>query len=135
MALLKLIYLATQNIQKKWTQPLQNLGLTVFQLSIRFGDRLRLRLGQGLVELIFFCSYQTSIGILRKNITSQREQICSLNDESLSSIKILLLMKRAFRILILIILFFAVVVILAAKIEKPADGNDHYGFPLIFLKK
>ena len=45
MALLKLIYLATQNIQKKWTQPLQNWGLTVSQLSIRFGDRLRLRLG------------------------------------------------------------------------------------------
>jgi len=45
IALLKLIYLATQNIQKKWTQPLQNWGLTVSQLSIRFGDRLRLRLG------------------------------------------------------------------------------------------
>ncbi len=45
MALLKLIYLATQNIQKKWTQPLQNWGLTVSQLSIRFGERLRLRLG------------------------------------------------------------------------------------------
>ena len=45
LALLKLIYLATQNIQKKWTQPLQNWGLTVSQLSIRFGDRLRLRLG------------------------------------------------------------------------------------------
>jgi transposase-like protein len=45
MALLKLIYLATQNIQKKWTQPLQNWGLTVSQLSIRFGDRLRLRMG------------------------------------------------------------------------------------------
>uniref|UniRef100_UPI00196A90A0 IS256 family transposase n=1 Tax=Chitinophaga parva TaxID=2169414 RepID=UPI00196A90A0 len=45
MALLKLIYLATQHIQKKWTQPLQNWGLTVSQLSIRFGERLRLRLG------------------------------------------------------------------------------------------
>jgi putative transposase len=45
MALLKLIYLPTQNIQKKWTQPLQNWGLTVSQLSIKFGDRLRLRLG------------------------------------------------------------------------------------------
>lgn len=44
MALLKLIYLATQNIQKKWTQPLQNWSLTVSQLSIIFGDRLKLQL-------------------------------------------------------------------------------------------
>lgn len=44
MALLKLIYLATQNIQKKWTHPLQNWSLTVSQLSIVFGDRLKLRL-------------------------------------------------------------------------------------------
>jgi transposase-like protein len=44
MALLKLIYLATQNIQKKWTQPLQNWSLTVSQLSIVFGDRLKLRI-------------------------------------------------------------------------------------------
>lgn len=41
-ALLKLVYLATRNIQKKWTSPLQNWGLTVQQLSIRFGDRLKL---------------------------------------------------------------------------------------------
>lgn len=44
MALLKLIYLAAQNIQTKWTQPLQNWSLTVSQLSIIFGDRLKLRL-------------------------------------------------------------------------------------------
>lgn len=44
MALLKLIYLATQNIQKKWTQPLQNWSLTVSQLSIIFGDRLKLKI-------------------------------------------------------------------------------------------
>lgn len=44
MALLKLIYLATQNIQKKWTQPLQNWSLTVSQLSIIFGERLKLAL-------------------------------------------------------------------------------------------
>jgi transposase-like protein len=44
MSLLKLIYLASQNIQKKWTQPLQNWGLTVSQLSIKFGDRLRLKI-------------------------------------------------------------------------------------------
>lgn len=44
MALLKLIYLATQNIQKKWTNPLQNWSLTVSQLSILFGDRLKLKI-------------------------------------------------------------------------------------------
>lgn len=44
MALLKLIYLAQRNISKKWTQPLQNWSLTVSQLSIIFGDRLKLRI-------------------------------------------------------------------------------------------
>lgn len=44
MALLKLIYLATMNIQKKWTQPLQNWSLTVSQLSIIFGSRLKLQI-------------------------------------------------------------------------------------------
>ncbi|PNJ92712.1 IS256 family transposase, partial [Cylindrospermopsis raciborskii] len=42
MALMKLIYLAHRNIKKKWTQPLQNWSLTVSQLSIIFGDRLKL---------------------------------------------------------------------------------------------
>jgi putative transposase len=42
MALQKLIYLAHRNISKKWTQPLQNWGLTVSQLSIIFGSRLKL---------------------------------------------------------------------------------------------
>jgi putative transposase len=40
MALLKLIYLATRNISKKWTQPIHNWALTVQQLSIKFGDRM-----------------------------------------------------------------------------------------------
>jgi len=44
LALLKLVYLATQNIQKKWTQPLQNWGVTVSQLSIIFGERLVLKI-------------------------------------------------------------------------------------------
>lgn len=44
MALLKLIYLAYRNIRKKWTQPLQNWGLTVSQLSIWFEGRLNLPL-------------------------------------------------------------------------------------------
>lgn len=42
MALLKLVYLATKNIEKKWTSPLQNWSLTVQQLAIRFGERLPL---------------------------------------------------------------------------------------------
>jgi putative transposase len=43
-ALLKLIYLAARNIEKKWTQPLHNWSITVSQLSIKFGDRLKLSL-------------------------------------------------------------------------------------------
>ena len=44
MAMLKLIYLATENISKKWTQPLQNWGLTPQQLKIKFGERMKLDL-------------------------------------------------------------------------------------------
>jgi putative transposase len=44
MALLKLIYLATKNIEKKWTQPLQNWSITVSQLSIIFENRISLNL-------------------------------------------------------------------------------------------
>ena len=43
-ALMKLVYLATKRIEKKWTAPLQNWSLTVQQLSIKFGDRLPLDL-------------------------------------------------------------------------------------------
>jgi len=39
MALLKLIYLATKNIEKKWTPSLQNWGLIIQQLYIKFEDR------------------------------------------------------------------------------------------------
>jgi transposase-like protein len=46
MALLKLVYLATKNIQKKWTSPLQNWSSTVQQLAIRFGKRLPLAINQ-----------------------------------------------------------------------------------------
>lgn len=43
MALLKLMYLATRNIEKKWTMPLQNWSITISQLSIIFGhSRLNL---------------------------------------------------------------------------------------------
>lgn len=44
MALLKLVYLATMNIQKKWTSPLHNWSLTIQQLYIKFGDRIPLDL-------------------------------------------------------------------------------------------
>ena len=44
MALLKLVYLATKNIEKKWKGSLQNWGQTVQQLSIKFAGRLTLDL-------------------------------------------------------------------------------------------
>lgn len=44
MALLKLMYLATKNIEKKWTKPLANWSITVSQLSILFGERLILKI-------------------------------------------------------------------------------------------
>lgn len=44
MALLKLVYLATKNIEKKWTTPLQNWSLIIQQLYIKFEDRVILDL-------------------------------------------------------------------------------------------
>jgi putative transposase len=44
MSLLKLIYLATENISKKWTKPLHNWALTLQQLCIKFGDRMKVEL-------------------------------------------------------------------------------------------
>lgn len=44
MALIKIIYLAYRQIKKKWTSPLQNWALTIQQLSIRFGDRVKIDL-------------------------------------------------------------------------------------------
>lgn len=41
-ALMKLIYLATKNIVKKWNSPIPNWGETVQQLSIIFEDRIKL---------------------------------------------------------------------------------------------
>ena len=40
MALLKLVYLASERIAEKWTMPLQNWALTIQQLSIMFEGRL-----------------------------------------------------------------------------------------------
>lgn len=45
IALLKLVYLATLNIEKKWTQPLQNWAIIASQLYIKFGNRMKLELG------------------------------------------------------------------------------------------
>lgn len=44
MALLKLIYLAHQNISKKWGRPLSNWSQTAQQLAIWFGERMPLDL-------------------------------------------------------------------------------------------
>lgn len=41
MALLKLVYLASQRIAEKWTMPLQNWALTMQQLSIIFEGRMK----------------------------------------------------------------------------------------------
>lgn len=46
MALLKLVYLATKNIEKKWKLPLQNWALTIQQLYIKFGDRVSLDINE-----------------------------------------------------------------------------------------
>ncbi|MEN9640407.1 MAG: hypothetical protein RLZZ262_2276 [Bacteroidota bacterium] len=43
-ALMKLLYLAQENITAKWNRPLHNWNQTLAQLSIIFGDRLKLNL-------------------------------------------------------------------------------------------
>ena len=42
MALLKLVYLASKNIEKKWTMPLSNWSITISQLNLFFPERLNL---------------------------------------------------------------------------------------------
>jgi transposase-like protein len=44
MALLKLIYLATERISRKWTMPLQGWAVSASQLKIIFGDRMKIDL-------------------------------------------------------------------------------------------
>ena len=46
-ALLKLVFLASQNITAKWTAPVQNWALVVQQLAIYFEGRLQLDLDIG----------------------------------------------------------------------------------------
>ncbi len=41
MALLKLMYLATERISQKWTSPLQNWSISASQLKIIFGERMK----------------------------------------------------------------------------------------------
>jgi transposase-like protein len=41
MALLKLIYLATERIARKWTMPLQGWAVSASQLKIIFGNRMK----------------------------------------------------------------------------------------------
>lgn len=41
MALLKLVYLATERIQQKWTMPLSNWAISASQLKIIFADRMK----------------------------------------------------------------------------------------------
>lgn len=43
-ALLKMIFLAAQDIMKKWTTRLSNWAISVQQLTIHFGDRMPLDL-------------------------------------------------------------------------------------------
>lgn len=43
-ALMKLVYLVVLNISEKWTMPLHNWSLTLSQLYVIFGDRLKLHL-------------------------------------------------------------------------------------------
>lgn len=44
MALMKLLYLAAENISKKWTMPIANWGLSIQQLCIKFGKRMKIEL-------------------------------------------------------------------------------------------
>ena len=40
-ALFKLVYLVVRDLPKKWTMSIQNWGLTMSQLYIKFGERLQ----------------------------------------------------------------------------------------------
>ncbi len=46
-ALLKMIFLASSDIMKKWTSPLSNWALSAQQLAIFFGERMKLDLNMG----------------------------------------------------------------------------------------
>ena len=46
-AVLKMVFLASQNIMKKWTSPLPKWALIIQQLAIHFEGRLNLKLNLG----------------------------------------------------------------------------------------
>lgn len=66
MALLKLVYLATMNIQKKWTSPLHNWSLTIQQLYIRFENRIDLDINK---------NQSISVADARSHSNSSRKQV------------------------------------------------------------
>lgn len=66
MALLKLVYLATMNIQKKWTSPLHNWSSTIQQLYIIFEDRIDLDIGR---------TQPTRVADARSHSKSSRKQV------------------------------------------------------------
>ena len=66
MALLKLVYLATMNIQKKWTSPLHNWSSTIQQLYIIFEDRIDLDIGR---------HQTTRVADARSHSKSSRKQV------------------------------------------------------------
>jgi len=55
ISLLKLVYLATKNIQKKWTSPLHNWCLIIQQLYIKFGERIPLDISMSKSSLCRSC--------------------------------------------------------------------------------
>lgn len=71
MALLKLIYLATMNIQKKWTSPLHNWSLTIQQLYIRFEDHIDLDINRNQATSLAGASLHFKIS--RKQVSTNFE--------------------------------------------------------------
>ena len=68
MALLKLVYLATMNIQKKWTSPIHNWSLTIQQLYIRFEDRIELDINKNQSERV--ADARSHFKISRKQVST-----------------------------------------------------------------
>lgn len=70
-ALLKLVYLATMNIQKKWTSPLHNWSLTIQQLYIRFEDRIDLDINKNQTKRVADAKSHSKIS--RKQVSTNFE--------------------------------------------------------------
>jgi hypothetical protein len=69
-ALMKLLYLAIENITEKWSSPLQNWSLTFSQLDIYFRERIRTHKN---VKQKALNVYFLSKNILR----AQRKSLCT----------------------------------------------------------